>query len=106
MDKINLSDKIWGDIIRIFMDDEICLNEKMEVEVSQKGFFVTKYISEEYDEQLTFNDCVAIAKENGFTRGTFYIMADSPLEGTIYQYANCYDCEPFVSKYGTTRGYA
>lgn len=106
MEKINLSDKIWGDIIRIFMDDEICVNEKNEIEVSQKGFLVTKFISEEYDEQLSFDDCVAIAKENGFTIGTFYIMADTPLEGKIYQYANCYDGEPFVSEYGTTRGYA
>lgn len=106
MEKINLSDKIWGDIIRIFMYDEICVNEKNEIEVSQKGFLVTKFISEKYDEQLSFDDCVDIAKENGFTRGTFYIMADTPLEGKIYQYANCYDGEPFVYEYGTTRGYA
>ena len=106
MDRINLSDKIWGDLIRIFMDDEICLNEKMETEVCKKGFFVTKYISAEYDKQLTFNDCVVIAKENGFTEGTFYIMAENATAGTIYQYANCYDGEPSVSKYGTTIGYA
>lgn len=106
MAEINLSDKIYGDIIRIFMDDEISLNEKMEIKVTQKGFIVTKYISEEYDEQLTFNDCVTIAKENGFTEGIFYIMAETPLQGKIYQYANCYDREPFVSEYGTTRGYA
>lgn len=31
MGKINLSDEIWGDIIRIFMDDEISLNEKMKL---------------------------------------------------------------------------
>ena len=106
MNKINLSDKIWGDIILIFMDDEICLNEKNETEIRQKGFFVTKYIHEEYGEQLTFNDCVAIAKKNGFKRGTFFIMANTPLEGEIYLYANCYDGEPYVSKYGATRGYA
>lgn len=106
MEKINLSDKLYGDIIRIFMDDEISLNEKMEIQVLTKGFIVTKYVSEEYDEQLTFDDCVTIAKENGFTTGIFYIMAETPLQGKIYQYANCYDVEPFVSEYGTTRGYA
>lgn len=106
MKQINLSDEIWGDIIRIFTDDEICLNEKMETEVCKKGFFVTKYVSQEYGERLTFNECVSIAKENGFTRGVFYIMAETPLEGKIYQFANCYDCVPFVSEYGITRGYA
>jgi len=55
---------------------------------------------------VTFADCVGIAKKNGFTIGTFYIMAEKPLEGTVYQYANCYDQEPFVSEYGKTRGYA
>ena len=106
MGKINLSDEIWGDIIRIFMDDEISRNEKNEIEVTQKGFLVTKYISDERGESLTFNDCVEIAKENGFTKGEFFIMADTPLEGKIYLYTNCYDGEPFVSEYGTTRGYA
>lgn len=104
--KINLSDEIWGDIIRIFADDEIQLTENMELEVSKKGFFVTKYDNDINGKNLTFNDCVDIAKEHGFTVGVFYIMADTPLHGKIYQYANCYDCEPYVSEYGTTIGYA
>lgn len=33
-------------------------------------------------------------------------MAEKPLEGTIFQYANCYDQKPFVSEYGKTQGYA
>lgn len=106
MGKINLSDEIWGDIIRIFMDDEISHNDKNEIEVTQKGFLVTKYISDERGESITFDDCVSIAKENGFTEGEFFIMVDKPLEGKIYLYANCYEGEPFVSEYGTTRGYA
>lgn len=105
-EKINLSDEIYGDIIRIFADDEHQLTENMELKVSKKGFFVTKYDNDINGKSLTFNDCVDIAKEHGFTEGTFYIMAETPLEGTIYQYANCYDCEPYVSEYGTTRGYA
>lgn len=91
MGKINLSDEIWGDIIRIFMDDEISHNDKNEIEVTQKGFLVTKYISDERGESITFDDCVSIAKENGFTEGEFFIMADTPLEGKIYLYANCYE---------------
>lgn len=106
MEKINLSDEIWGDIIRIFMDDIVSYNEKNEPVVTQKGFLVTKYISDECGESLTFDDCVTIAKENGFTKGEFFIMADTPLEGKIYLYANCYEGDPFVSEYGTTRGYA
>lgn len=106
MNEIKLSEAVWGDIVRIFADDEICLNEKNEVEVAKKGFFVTRYVHEEFGERLTFEDCVSIAKENGFTEGVFYIMAETPLEGTMYQYANCYDCDPFVSEYGKTRGYA
>lgn len=74
--------------------------------LKKKGFIVTKYVSEEHGESVTFADCVDIAKKNGFTIGIFYIMAEKPLEGTIFQYANCYDQEPFVSEYGKTRGYA
>ena len=106
-EQIKLSDEIYGDIIRIFADDENALDENMNTYVAKKGFFVTKYVCPEYGETMTFNDCVAIAKEHGFTKGVFYIMADAPLEGKIYQYANCYDDrEPFVSEYGTTQGYA
>ena len=101
MEKIHLTDEIYGDIIRIFADDQIALDDHIE----KKGFIVTKYVSEERGESVTFADCVGIAKKNGFTIGIFYIMAEKPLEGTIFQYANCYDQEPFVSEYGKTRGY-
>lgn len=76
MGKINLSDEIWGDIIRIFMDDEISHNDKNEIEVTQKGFLVTKYISDERGESITFDDCVSIAKENGFTEGESVSVID------------------------------
>lgn len=39
MNEIKLSEAVWGDIVRIFADDEICLNENNEIEVAKKGFF-------------------------------------------------------------------
>lgn len=106
MKEIHLTDKIYGDLIRIFKDDQIAFDDQMHPYIEKKGFIVTKYVSEERGESLTFADCVDIAKKNGFTIGIFYIMAEKPLEGTVYQYANCYDQKPFVSEYGKTRGYA
>ena len=99
MEKLHLTDEIYGDIIRIFADDQIALDDHMCTYIEKKGFIVTKYVSEEHGESVTFADCVDIAKKNGFTIGIFYIMAEKPLEGTIFQYANCYDQEPFISEY-------
>lgn len=59
-----------------------------------------------FDKPLTFEDCVAIAKEHGFTTGEFFIMAETALSGVIYKYANCYEGESYVYQYGETRGYA
>ncbi len=67
--KISLKDEIYGDYIRIFEDD----------------FIVTKIITE-YDKPLTFEECVTIAKEHGFTTGEFFIMAETALSGVIYKY--------------------
>lgn len=87
--KINLKDEIYGDYIRIFEDD----------------FIVTRIITE-YDKPLTFEECVTIAKEHGFTTGEFFIMAETALSGVIYKYVNCYEGEPYVCQYGETIGYA
>ena len=97
MKKINGTDKIWGDSVHIILPTQ---------KVEEKGIVITKYISCEYGESMTYNDALQIAKENGFIEGTFLIMVESPLRGIIYQYANCYECAPFWSEYGTTQGYA
>jgi len=101
--KINLSDNVCGDIIRIFADPEI-IDIGQEKSESFKGFFTVVYKSS--DKEITFNDCLAIAQQHGFTTGIFFIMAETPRQGKIFQYANCYKVEPFVSEYGSTIGYA
>lgn len=98
MNKINGLDEIWGDSVHIILTNP----EKDD----GKGIVITKHISDEYGESMTFDDVLQIATENGFSKGTFLIMVENPLRGTMYQYANCYDCEPFWSEYGTTQGYA
>ena len=94
-EKINMSDAIWGDTIRIIIYGE-----------DGTGKVITKYINGEYDfNTTTYKDAVNIAKENGFDYGTFLMIVENPLRGIIYQYANCYD-EPYWHEYGTTIGYA
>lgn len=99
--KINATDEIWGDAVRIIIE-----SKSYKTEDSDNGVVITKYICKEYNEYMTFDDALQIAKENGFIDGTFLMIVENPLRGIIYQYANCYDGEPYWSEYGTTIGYA
>lgn len=40
---------------------------------------------------LTLNDCLNIAKENGYKVGTVTVLSESYLEGNIYRYGNYND---------------
>lgn len=102
--KINGTDTVRGDIFDIIIQTE--LTDKNVLEPMHKGILITIYASEEYGKTITFDDIVAIANKNGFSKGVFRLIAENPLEGTIYQYANCYDCPPFWTVHGSTRGYA
>lgn len=104
--KINGTDEIWGDSVHIVLyGHEINGNNDSEAD-NEKGVVITKYICREYGDSMTFDKALEIAKENGFTKGTFLMIVENPLRGTIYQYANCYNREPFWFEYGTTQGYA
>lgn len=37
---------------------------------------------------ITLNDCVEIAKKNGYINGTITVLSESYLNGTIYRYNN------------------
>lgn len=104
MNKYKLTDTILFDYVRIFADEEIEMANDG-IKTIRSGFIVTKIITE-YDPFLTFEDCLNIAKENGFTKGVFYIMAEKPLRGVVYQYANCYEGGEMIFEHGETRGYA
>lgn len=97
-----MDDEIWGDSIRLIINGE---QSDKTGEVSN-GVVVTRFISKEYGESMTFNDVLVLAKENGFKKGIFLLIIENPSNGIIYQYANCYDCEPYWSEYGITIGYA
>lgn len=99
MKEIKNTDVLFGDVFYIIVPNDDGTDNK-------KGVVITKYVCQEYDENMTFNDVLSVAKENGFSEGTFIVIAESPREGIIYQYANCYEGEPYWSEYGTTQGYA
>lgn len=100
--KINGTDEIWGDSVHIVLYGHEINSE----DNNEKGVVITKYISREYGDSMTFDKALEIAKENGFTKGTFLMIVENPLRGIVYQYANCYDGKPFWFEYGTTQGYA
>lgn len=99
-EEIKMTDRIYGDFIRIlvFREDE----DGCEI----GGEIITKIICEEYGDSITFADVLEIAREAGFRGGEFMVIAETPLRGIIYKYADCYECEPYWCEYGTTRGYA
>lgn len=101
--KIKGTDEVWGDSFRILIHADVTEENAGQM---LKGTLLEFYRSLAHEQLLTFDEVVQIAKDNGFTEGTFELIAETPLEGTIYQYANCYDGEPFWSEYGKTRGYA
>ena len=53
---------------------------------------------------FTFRDVFDIAKQNGYKDGIILLIAESPLNGTVYKYGNY---EPKCwNKVGNTMGYA
>lgn len=51
----------------------------------------------------TFDEAMQEAKQNGWNDEIILLIAESPLEGKIYQYGNSGDC---WAEHGTTMGYA
>lgn len=68
------------------------------------GVVVTKFIKRE--EELSFEDIVTIAKENGFSYGSFFLFLESAREGKIYRYEEFEGETPMWFEIGTTIGYA
>lgn len=53
---------------------------------------------------MTFQNVLEVAIKNGYEEGTILLLAESPLDGSIYRYGN-YEPDRWV-KVGTTIGYA
>lgn len=51
----------------------------------------------------TFDEVLEVARNNGFENGTILLVAESPLNGTVYRYGNYGD---YWVKIGETMGYA
>lgn len=62
---------------------------------------VTKVLSSE--EEPTFAEVREIAVKNGYSSGVIILIAESPLEGEVFEYGNYGE---FWVEHGKTRGYA
>ncbi|WP_394917044.1 hypothetical protein [uncultured Robinsoniella sp.] len=51
---------------------------------------------------ITFQEVLHTAKENGFREGVILLIAENPFSGKIYRYGNDGAC---WEEHGTTRGY-
>lgn len=70
-----------------------------------EGFAQHKYILREWGEEMTFQDCIDIAKANGAKENdVIIVILDSPLEGVGYMYNNYADNT--WTEYCRTNGYA
>lgn len=50
------------------------------------------------DEEFTLRDCFNLAVKNGFTKGVITVLAERPLDGTVYRYGNHGDCWECIGK--------
>ena len=88
MQKIKLEDSIgYADNIKIIFDEKC----------------VDKFLGNERCTDYTFREVLQVAKENGWKKDVILLIAENPLNGTIYQYGNYGD---YWGEHGTTRGYA
>ena len=83
--RVKLADKnttLWEDVKIIFEDKYIKLFNDLEPDYENNCM-----------KGLTLNDCLRIAKENGYKRGTIMVLSESYLDGDIYRYGNYQDNE-------------
>lgn len=64
---------------------------------------VRKVLDNERQLDFTFAEVLHIAVDKGYSEGTIMLIAESPLEGRVFQYGNYGD---FWVEHGQTRGYA
>ena len=75
------------------------LNENVTIIISDTGKAIKLFNSLEPDYEnktmkgITLNDCLEIAKKNGFKNGTITVLSESYLQGEIYRYNNYNDKE-------------
>lgn len=77
-------------VIDIFSDDCNC------------NCYYARFYGNE-DEEFTLRDCFNLAVEHGFTKGVITVLAERPLDGTVYRYGNHGDYWECIGK---TVGYA
>ena len=83
--RVRVADKnatLWEDIKIIFEDKYINLFNDIEPDYENNCM-----------KGLTLNDCLRIAKENGYKRGTIMVLSESYLDGDVYRYGNYQDDE-------------
>lgn len=73
---------LWEDVKIIFEDKYIKLFNDLEPDYENNCM-----------KGLTLNDCLRIAKENGYKRGTIMVLSESYLDGDVYRYGNYLDDE-------------
>lgn len=65
---------------------------------------ITKHISAEYEDGLTFINALELAEGYGYEKGVIIMICEDEMSGTVYKYGN-YD-DGLWYQVGTTCGYA
>jgi hypothetical protein len=65
---------------------------------------ITKHISAEYEEGLTFINALELAEGYGYTGGVIIMICEDLLSGVVYKYNNY--CDGRWHQVGSTCGYA
>lgn len=78
-------------------DKNTVLWENVKVIFEDKCIQLFNNLEPDYDNNcmkgLTLEDCLNIAKENGYTRGTILVLSESYMTGDVYSYGNYNDGE-------------
>lgn len=78
-------------------DKRTILWENIKIIFDNKNIELYNNLEPDYDNNcmkgLTLEDCLNIAKENGYTRGTILVLSESYMTGDVYSYGNYNDGE-------------
>ena len=90
------------------VDKNTTLLEDVNIIVEDKCINLFNNIEPDYENNcmkgLTLNDCLRIAKENGYTSGTILVLSESCFDGNVYRYGNYLDNEWY--EIGKLEGFA
>lgn len=92
-----------GELKMTTIKREDCIGYADSIKIIFDKKCVEIFLEKERYLDFTFEEVMQIAEKNGWNDSPLLLIAESPLDGKIYQYGNYGD---YWVEHGTTKGYA